>query len=62
MTDTERQITTRQRQWAELPPAQRIQRIHTAILGVVDLARWRRKEQQRQLAAQPQKAKRYEPL
>ncbi len=55
--DTERIIADRRRQWSEMPPAQRMKRVQRALLGTLDLARWRRMERRRRtaqrLAAQP---------
>lgn len=66
MTEIESQLSERRRQWAEMAPAQQMQRIQHALLGTLDLARWRRTERRRrlaaQVAAQPQKVVRYDPL
>lgn len=65
MTDANLQslISERRRQWAELPPAQRMHRIQTALIGVVDLARWRRQQARRRtaqrLAQQPAMPREY---
>lgn len=52
MTDANLQslISERQRQWAEMAPQQRMTRIQTALIGVVDLARWRRQQTRRRTA------------
>ena len=59
-------IEDRRRQWAEMPPAQQMQRIQRALLGTLDLARWQRLERRRRLAqrlaAQPKKVMRYDAL
>ncbi len=68
MTDANLQslIADRRRQWAEMSPAQRLDRIQTALICVVDLARWRRQQNRRRtaqrLAAQPHKAREYDRL
>lgn len=66
MTEIESQLSSRRRQWAEMAPAQQMQRIQRALLGTLDLARWRRMEARRRqaarLAAQPKKVVRYERL
>lgn len=65
MTDANLQspISNRRRQWAELSPVQRLDRIQMALIGVVDLARWRRQQARRRtqqrLAAQPRKEQEY---
>ena len=60
------QIADRRRQWAELTAPQQMQRIQRALLGTLDLARWRRTESRRRtaqrLAAQPVKVQEYERL
>lgn len=55
MTEIESQLSERRRQWAEMAPAQQMQRIQTALLGTLDLARWRRMERRRRLATRPMK-------
>lgn len=66
MTEIESQLSERRRQWAEMAPAQQMQRIQRALLGTLDLARWQRMERRRrraaQVAAQPKKVVRYDPL
>jgi hypothetical protein len=61
--DTARTIADRRRQWAEMAPAQRLDRIQTALIGTLDLARWRRQQARRRitqrLAAQPRKEQEY---
>ena len=61
--DTARTIADRRRQWAEMAPAQRLDRIQTALIGTLDLARWRRQQTRRRtaqrLAAQPRKEQEY---
>lgn len=65
MTDANLQslIADRRRQWAEMAPAQRLDRIQTALIGTLDLARWRRQQTRRRiaqrLAAQPRKEQEY---
>jgi hypothetical protein len=60
------QLADRRRQWAELSAPQRLQRIQAALLGTLDLARWRRQASRRRtaqrLAAQPVKVQEYERL
>ncbi len=51
MTDTERQIADRRRQWATLSPAQRMSRIQAALLDVIELSRWRKLEARKRTAA-----------
>jgi hypothetical protein len=51
MTDTERQIADRRRQWATLSPAQRMSRIQAALRDVLELSRWRKLEARQRTAA-----------
>ena len=68
MTDANLQslLSDRQRQWEQMAAAQRMTRIQRALLGTLDLARWRRMEARRRraqrLAAQPKRIQRYDPL
>ena len=39
-------IADRRRQWQHLPAAQRRQRIQAAVLGTIEIARWRRMRRQ----------------
>ena len=65
MTDANLQslIADRRRQWAELSAPQQMQRIQTALLGTLDLARWRRQQARRRtaqrLAQQPSVPREY---
>ena len=65
MTDANLQslLSDRQRQWEQMAAAQRMTRIQRALLGTLDLARWRRMEARRRnaarLAAQPAKVVEY---
>lgn len=63
MTDTERQIADRRRQWATLSAAQRMSRIQAALLDVIELSRWRKLEARQRTAArlkQQRKVKDYD--
>lgn len=66
MTEIESQLSERRRQWAEMAPAQQMQRVQRALIGTLDLARWRRMEARRRLAqrlaAQPKKVVGYDRL
>lgn len=65
MTDANLQslLSERRRQWAEMAPHQRMTRIQTALLGTLDLARWKRQEARRRAAArlaqQPRREQEY---
>lgn len=45
--DPQARIDDRRRQWQQLPPAQRLSRVHGAVLRTVEIARWRRMRRQR---------------
>jgi hypothetical protein len=40
-------IADRRRQWQQLPAEQRLSRIHGAVLRTIEIARWRRRINQR---------------
>jgi hypothetical protein len=41
-------LDDRRRQWQQMPPAQRLARVHGAVLRTIEIARWRRMVRQRQ--------------
>ena len=55
MTDTERQIADRRRQWQHMTPECRMQAVQAAILGTLDHARQRRRERLHSERQQAQK-------
>lgn len=45
--DNATRIADRRQQWQQLPAAQRLARVHGAVLRTVEIARWRRMARQR---------------
>ena len=41
-------IDDQRRQWQQMPPEQRLARVHGAVLRTIEIARWRRMVRQRQ--------------
>lgn len=45
--DQNSRIEAQRAEWQQMPPAQRLARVHGAVLRTIEIARWRRMNRQR---------------